>query len=218
RIKVGFDKNPFSFCYQRKIKHEIGTGKHEVERNLECIASHGAQNIVRPQVFPSETNRQKVQVYTKSPYFVLAPASVWFTKQLPESKWIELAKTLSQKGSVYLVGAPSDFALCERIQQQAQLAPESNLAGKLNLLDSCALFEQATRCYVNDSGPLHMASAVNAPVTAFFCSTIPAFGFGPLSDDSQILETSEKLTCRPCGLHGFKACPQGHFKCGNIEL
>ncbi len=218
RIKVGFDKNPFSFCYQRKIKHEIGTGKHEVERNLECIASHGAQNLVRPQVFPSETNRQKVQVYTKSSYFVLAPASVWFTKQLPESKWIELAKTLSQKGSVYLVGAPSDFALCERIQQQAQLAPESNLAGKLNLLDSCALFEQATRCYVNDSGPLHMASAVNAPVTAFFCSTIPAFGFGPLSDDSQILETSEKLTCRPCGLHGFKACPQGHFKCGNIEL
>jgi len=67
--------------------------------------------------------------------------------------------------------------------------------------------------YVNDSGPLHLASATNAPVTAFFCSTIPAFGFGPLSANSIIVETHEKLTCRPCGLHGKTACPEGHFLC-----
>ena len=36
--------------------------------------------------------------------------------------------------------------------------------------------------YVNDSAPLHFASAMNAPVTAVYCSTIPGFGFGPLSD------------------------------------
>ena len=28
-----------------------------------------------------------------------------------------------------------------------------------------------------------------------------------------IVEIKEKLDCRPCGLHGFKACPKGHFKC-----
>jgi heptosyltransferase-2 len=55
---------------------------------------------------------------------------------------------------------------------------------------------------------------VNAPVTAIFCSTVPAFGFTPLSDKSFIIETKEQLTCRPCGLHGKKACPLGHFKCG----
>jgi ADP-heptose:LPS heptosyltransferase len=37
--------------------------------------------------------------------------------------------------------------------------------------------------YVNDSGPLHLASAMNAPITAFFCSTVPEFGFGPLSEN-----------------------------------
>jgi heptosyltransferase-2 len=58
-----------------------------------------------------------------------------------------------------------------------------------------------------------MASAMNAPVTAFFCSTVPGFGFGPLSDTSIIVETQEPLSCRPCGLHGYKACPEGHFKC-----
>ena len=60
---------------------------------------------------------------------------------------------------------------------------------------------------------------MNAPTAAIFCSTIPEFGFGPLSDNSQIIQVSEKLDCRPCGLHGKKACPQGHFKCGfDIQL
>ncbi len=219
RKKVGFDKNPFSFCYDIKIKHEIGKGKHEVERNLECIAHHGAKSLVRPEVFPSdEEDRAKVATYTHGPFYTLAPASVWFTKQLPEKKWIELANNLKKKGNVYLVGGPADFELCQRILEAAGLPKENNLAGKLNLLESCALFEKAARCFVNDSGPLHMATAVNAPVTAFFCATVPRFGFGPLSDDSEIRETTEALICRPCGLHGGKICPEGHFKCGRIDV
>ena len=68
--------------------------------------------------------------------------------------------------------------------------------------------------FVNDSAPMHLASSVNAKTTAIFCSTVPEFGFGPLSDLSQVVEIKEKLKCRPCGLHGKKACPEGHFKCG----
>jgi len=60
---------------------------------------------------------------------------------------------------------------------------------------------------------MHIASAMNAPVTVIFCSPIPAFGFGPLSEKSNIIQTIVKLECRPCGLHGYKKCPQGHFKC-----
>ena len=60
---------------------------------------------------------------------------------------------------------------------------------------------------------MHFCSAVNAPVVAIYCSTIPAFGFGPLSTQSFIVETQEKLACRPCGLHGKKQCPLGHFNC-----
>ncbi|MDR0802990.1 glycosyltransferase family 9 protein [Fluviicola sp.] len=216
--KVGFDKNPFSFCYDIKIKHEIGSGKHEVERNLECIAHHGAQKLVRPTVYPSDSNRQKVAIYTQIPFYTLAPASVWFTKQLPEAKWVELANNLKNKGTVYLIGGPADMDLCQRIIEAAGLPTKNNLAGKLNLLESCALLEKTIRCFVNDSGPLHMATAVNAPVTAFFCATVSRFGFGPLSDDSEIRETTEELICRPCGLHGGKVCPEGHFKCGNIDV
>jgi heptosyltransferase-2 len=69
--------------------------------------------------------------------------------------------------------------------------------------------------YVNDSAPMHLASAMNAKTTAIFCSTVPEFGFGPLADGARIVEITEKLDCRPCGLHGFKECPKGHFNCGN---
>ena len=67
--------------------------------------------------------------------------------------------------------------------------------------------------YVNDSAPMHIASAMNAPVTAIYCSTIKEFGFGPLSDVSYVIEEKQNIACRPCGLHGHKACPLGHFQC-----
>ena len=218
--KAGFDKNPFSFSYDHKVKHEIGNGTHEVERNLQLIAELGASKLVRPTVFPGQKEFAAVEHLVSKPFVCLSPASVWFTKQLPEAKWVQLAKQLAADGTiVYLTGGPPDFDLCERIRLAAELPELSNLAGKLSLLGCCALFSKAKRCYVNDSGPMHMASAVNAPTTAFYCSTVPAFGFGPLADDSEIRELEEPLYCRPCGLHGYKACPEGHFKCGEgIEV
>jgi heptosyltransferase-2 len=67
--------------------------------------------------------------------------------------------------------------------------------------------------YVNDSAPMHLCSAVDAPVCAVFCSTVPAFGFGPLSTFSRVVEHPGPLACRPCGLHGHARCPLGHFRC-----
>ena len=104
--------------------------------------------------------------------------------------------------------------LCEHIRLQSGAAEQVvNLAGKLGFLESAALQEGAVMSYVNDSAPMHFASAMNAPVTAVYCSTLPSFGFGPLSDKSHIVEVKEKLACRPCGLHGRKACPLNHFDC-----
>ena len=213
---VGFKKNPLSSLFSRKIDHEIGNGKHEVERNLMCIAHHGAVSKLRPEIFPSTEDFEIVSVYQNEKYFCLAPASVWFTKQLPEHKWIELGQKLSQKGKVFIVGGPSDFDICERIKVEINQENCENLAGKFTFLQSAALFKSAEMNFVNDSGPLHFCSAINAPVTAFFCSTIPAFGFGPLSENSKTIETEENLSCKPCGIHGFKNCPKQHFKCGNL--
>jgi heptosyltransferase-2 len=66
---------------------------------------------------------------------------------------------------------------------------------------------------------MHLASAMNAPTCAVYCSTVPAFGFSPLSERSFIVEIDYPLYCRPCGLHGYNACPEKHFKCAyDIEV
>jgi heptosyltransferase-2 len=214
KSKVGFDKNPFSFAYTTKIKH-LMNGQHEVERNLCCIAHHGANSLVKPELFPSDSDYRKIQGLTQQKYYCLAPASVWFTKQLPVSKWIELATILSKEGKVYLIGGPTDRELCDTIRQKVYSTNCENLAGDFSFLESAALIQKAQRNYVNDSGPMHICSAMNASTTAFYCSTIPLFGFGPLADDSEIIQTNLVLACRPCGLHGFKTCPKNHFNCGN---
>lgn len=215
--KYGFKKNPFSWCYTKKFEHNIGNGQHEVERNLQLLQEFGAATTAQPKLYPSQENYEKVKFYKNQTYYCIAPASVWFTKQLPEHKWIELIQILGNEHCIYLLGAPNDVELCERLQINSKQNNIINLAGKLSLLESAVLMKDAKRNYVNDSGPLHIASAMNAPVTAFFCSTITDFGFGPLSNDKQVLEV-KNLECRPCGLHGYKACPLGHFKCGEINL
>jgi heptosyltransferase-2 len=211
---VGFDKNPFSFTYTKRFPHVIGDGTHEVARNLSLIQEYGASELRRPELYPSTSAQERVNAYTQVPFFCFAPASVWYTKQLPLDKWIELAQQKLGEGKIYLLGGKQDHDLCEQIRNNVQSDRVINLCGALNLLESAALMSKAQRNYVNDSGPLHIASAMNAPVTAFFCSTIPEFGFGPLSEDSHVLQVNETLTCRPCGLHGHSACPKGDFKCG----
>ena len=211
--KYGFKKNPFAFFYTKSFPHTIGTNQHEVERNLSIISEFGAVARKRPELYPSQANFEKVKEFSKGNFFCMAPASVWFTKQLPKEKWVELVKQKSSTGKIYLLGGKADQELCAEIIERSGVSNAVNLAGELNLLESAALLSKAKRTFVNDSGPLHLASAMNAPVTAFFCSTVPAFGFGPLSDDSEIREVLG-LDCRPCGLHGFKTCPKGHFKCG----
>lgn len=224
--KIGFDKNPFSFCFNKKIKHKIEKNLHETDRNHSLIKNFTDNNPALPRIYPSEADFNSIQIkfdtelkFSSFPYFCLAPASVWFTKQLPKEKWIQLLKKLDNNFPVFLIGGKNDFSFCEDILKSVKQEFGSkkisifNWAGKFTLLETAALMKNAKMNFVNDSGPLHIASAMNAPVTVVYCSTVPDFGFGPLSDDLKILETKKKLDCRPCGLHGHRACPKGHFEC-----
>jgi lipopolysaccharide heptosyltransferase II len=214
--RIGFDKNPFSFLFSKKVPHDIGKGKHEIERNQELIRELTDDKPAKPRLYPSKADYATAAAFQKSgqPYICIAPTSIWFTKQYPQEKWIEFIKSCSSRAlQIFLLGAQGDAFTCEAILQAAGNPNTVNLAGKLSLLQSAALMQGAQMNYVNDSAPMHLASAMNAPVAAIFCSTVPAFGFGPLSDTAFVIETSETLTCRPCGLHGHKVCPEGHFKC-----
>jgi heptosyltransferase-2 len=211
---IGFEKNPFFFLFSESYPHEIQNSKHEEERNHELIKNITDNHFEKPKLYPSEKDINLISKYTENPFVCIAPASVWFTKQLPEEKWVELINKTNSAYTIFILGSKADNDLAQRIIDAAPNKNVVNLCGKISLLQSAVLMKLATMNYVNDSAPLHLASSVNAPVTAFFCSTIPEFGFGPLSENSQVIQTEEKLICRPCGLHGKKACPEGHFKCG----
>lgn len=214
----GYDKNPFSFLFNYKSKHIIGDGRHEIARYNDLIELITDKSVVKPKLYPTYKHFLKIEPFVGQPFVCMAPSSVWFTKQLPKHKWIELCNRVAPETRIYLLGAPSDTGLCEEIKSSSNHSGIYNLAGTLSLLESCELMKHAKMNYVNDSAPLHLATAVNAPTTAFFCSTIPAYGFYPLSYQSKVIEV-QSLDCRPCGLHGHKTCPKNDFKCGNdIQL
>ena len=217
KIKAGFTKNPFSLFFNHRVKHKIGsrnlTHDHEIDRNLELISHITDDSGFLPKLYPQQQDYARVSQYTTLKYITVSPGSLWFTKQYPEEKWIDFISKINDDITVYMLGSDKEKDICKRIIEKSGNKQCLNLAGKLSFLESTALMEKAVMNYVNDSAPMHMASAVNAPVAAVFCSTIPEFGFGPLSENSHIIQVGDNLKCRPCGLHGKKECPEGHFDC-----
>jgi len=219
KIRIGFSKNPFSHFFTSRIKHEIGGNMHEVDRNLKLIEKLTDSTQARPKLYPSEQDFKRVSGYKSHDHYTISPGSLWFTKKYPLHKWVEFLSRIDKDSNVILLGSKEDHEMCDTIIQLSGHKNVINLSGHLSFLESAALMRDAKMNFTNDSAPMHLASAVNAPVTVIFCSTIPGFGFGPLSDLSNIVEIREKLTCRPCGLHGRQSCPEKHFKCAyNIDV
>jgi len=215
KTTIGFNKNPLSFLFSHHLPHRITKGVHETDRNLSLLSPLFASKETKMRLYPSDIDFKKVAEYKNKPYIVIAPTSVWYTKQFPENKWIEFINRIEKNLIIYLIGGPDDYSKIEEIISKSGNVNCINLSGKLSFLESTALMKDAKMNYVNDSAPMHMASAINAPTTAIYCSTIPEFGFGPKSDKSYIIEVQEKLECRSCGLHGRKECKETHFDCAN---
>ncbi len=216
RFRSGFNKNPFSVFFTHRPAHILsadGHPVHEVDRNLSLISYLEIKSLRKPKLYPSLSDQATVSGYKKVPYLCIAPASLWFTKQFPAEKWIGFLDAVPKDLMVYLTGSAQDESLCESIMRRTRHRSVISLAGKLTLLQTAALMKDARMNFVNDSAPQHLASAVDAPVSAIFCSTVPSFGFGPLSENSSVIETGEPLKCRPCGLHGHHRCPEEHFQC-----
>jgi len=211
-VRSGYKKNPLSMFFTHRCDHHY-ENIHETERNLQLISFTGIDKTLLPKLYLSADIIKSTEKYKTRKYICIAPASVWFTKQFPDSKWIELINSLPEDLTIYLLGAPDDIEVCKKISSHSVHKNVIVLSGKLTLLQTASLMKDAVMNYVNDSAPLHITSAVNSPVTAIFCSTLPSFGFGPLSSDALIVETLKTLKCRPCGIHGLSSCQLKHFDC-----
>ena len=83
----------------------------------------------------------------------------------------------------------------------AKLAPGAvNLAGETTLLELAALIRRATICVTNDSGPMHLAVALERPVVSIFGPTDPVWA-GPYAATAQCCAPScrvRRVTCASC--------------------
>ena len=108
---------------------------------------------------------------------VMAPGTNWDTKQWRRDGFAEVARHFLQKAfAVVLIGSDGEHALCEEV---AKLAPGAiDLAGETTLSELAALIRRATIAVTNDSGPMHLAVALDRPVVSVFGPTDPVWA-GP---------------------------------------
>ncbi len=130
-------------------------------------------------------------------------------KKWPPQYYSEVARHFIQQGwQVWIMGSPADQATGQGIIDHLQRPQDAvNLCGKTQLADALDLLSFADHVLSNDSGLMHIAAALNKPLTSLYGPTSPAFT-PPLSDKATQIQTT--LACSPC----FKReCPLGHHRC-----
>lgn len=222
---VGFQESAGSVLFGKRVSRKGFA--YEAEKNLALLKGHfgEAANGIAPFPALSASDKDRVSATTlllgEGKFVALAPSSVWATKRWPVDKFAELAKQLWQKHQLrsVIVGGqePQDIALGKQLAQLCEQngAPvPRDLSGKTNLGALKVVLQKAELVVSNDSAPLHIAIAMGTKTVGVFGPTTKELGFFPLAPEGKasVAEVSG-LSCRPCGLHGHAACPQGHFRC-----
>jgi heptosyltransferase-2 len=163
----------------------------------------------------TEAAAQRLGINLDRPLVVFAPgAEFGIAKRWPPAHYAQLAARVAEAlpgVQIALMGSPNDRETCDLVQSQAGAAAGAvrNLAGQTSLDDAIVLLAQARAVVSNDSGLLHIASALNRPVVALYGSTDPNYA-PPLSDMARTV--SLRLECSPCRK---RECPLGHHDCMN---
>ncbi|NQT35278.1 lipopolysaccharide heptosyltransferase II [bacterium] len=145
---------------------------------------------------------------------ILAPGARHYTKMWQAESWAAFMREAYNEGFQFqvLIGSAEDVDIAKKIQSQVDF-PLLMAAGRTSLSELVALIARGRALVTNDSGPMHIASAVSVPIVAIFGSTVPEFGFAPFRALSEVVQISDDLSCRPCHPHGRKSCPRKHFRC-----
>lgn len=158
------------------------------------------QKNKRHLYFSSNTSVQLPQ----KPFIALAPSAAWATKRWPEKHWIELIQ--SQPQTLFVLLGGSDDSFCETIHQ-ASPHHTINMAGKLNLIESCFVVDKSELLISGDTGMLHAADQLNKKCIALIGPT--AFGY-PFNTNSHVLETH--MSCKPCSKDGSTKCKNSVYQ------
>ena len=170
---------------------------HLDPESIEAVQSHIARSL------PDASHQ---------PLLAVAPGARWATKRWPVERFAAVAQELAREkqAAVVILGGPDEAQLARTLYDKIDV-PVVNGAGTLSLMNSAALLSRCRLLISNDSGLMHMATALRVPVVAIFGPTVQEFGFYPFQARAEVV--SEPLSCRPCSTKGSRYCPRGHHAC-----
>jgi heptosyltransferase-2 len=165
-----------------------------------------------PRLLVDPANRDRLlrehQLAIGGGVLVLCPGAEYGSaKRWPAEHYAEVARHGAAQGQqVWLLGSLNDRAVCAEIEARVPTGLV-NLAGRTGLLDAVDLLSCSDHVVCNDSGLMHVAGALDIPLTAIFGSTSPAFT-PPLGRAARVLKL--ELPCSPCFQ---RECPLVHLRC-----
>lgn len=149
-----------------------------------------------------------------APVVAFAPGAAYGrAKQWLPERFAELARFITARGwHVALTGSRGDGPVCAEIASAAGTAGTGrvlDLAGNTNLAELAGVLAASGAVVANDSGAMHLAAAVGAPVVAVFGATNEArtSPLPPSPDAPRAVVVSHQVFCRPCML---RECPIDH--------
>jgi heptosyltransferase I len=180
---------------------------HAVDRYLAVAQSLGCG--ITPVEFPFHSTTQDLSAVDQllaplnTPNFaVLLPGANWETKRWPAEYFASLARELEKWSLKTVVCGGAD------VEKAAHLIhPTLNLTNKTTLRQLVVLLSRARLVIANDSGPMHIASALGVPLLAIFGPTNPV-RTGPYGRLDCVVR--HEIDCWPC--YGKKC---SHLSCLN---
>ncbi|MBN1482843.1 lipopolysaccharide heptosyltransferase II [candidate division KSB1 bacterium] len=192
--------------YQRYINTVAHLGVEDDEEGLEFCIDTERQSAIRTKLDEMGFQFDKKTV-------AIAPGASFYTKRWPLDYFIAVAKALQSALDIQciLLGDKQDAELTRGL---AEALNEStyDVAGQLSLMESACALNCADVLLTNDTGLMHLATALGKPTVSIFGSTVKELGFFPVGNNVMVIE-NVGLSCRPCTHIGRKSCPRKHFKC-----
>ena len=215
-VRIGFNAEQrwTGRCYTTVVHGEAGA--HRIERDLAALMPLNISVTDRiPRLWLSEEDDvraeellAKLAVSTDKPIVVIQPGARYWFKAWPSERFAELADRLTERfGCQILVGGSNQEAeLTNSVVRQAK-SRLINIAGVSNIRTLAALLKRAALFVGNDSGAMHIATAVGTPVVALFGPSNPA-EWGPRGGPAEVIYKG--LDCRIC-FH--PTCQRGEQNC-----
>lgn len=196
-------------------RHRLDTDAHpQLAQRYAALAGPCSEPLPRPRLASTPEQQRAARLALQLPLdaapLILCPGAEYGpAKRWPVRHFAALAQKVGAGGTaVWLVGSAKDAAVGDEIARLSGGAA-LNLCGRTTLAQVIDLIASARHVVSNDSGLMHVAAALDRPLTALYGSSSPTYT-PPLSPGATIL--SRNLPCSPC----FKRnCPLGHLDCLN---